>query len=220
MIEQLTDEWVIEKGSAYGLGEDWIGSEIYVNIGGEMAKICRINLILTKNEHLRLREIESERDQALDSHISDKKYWWQIIKTDNSETSWKTAHKKYMKDREDLYKRPKELHDKYLSIVLASQSAINLLEEYSVSGKIDTEKLDRVLAIAKGEIAPMFQYSGQLCSCGHLEQQHATKYKWCENQAECTAENCDCTRFEHATDIVGEIKTYNLKELREKENSE
>lgn len=210
----MNNEWVIQKGSAYSLGDDWIGSEIYVNIDGEMAEICTVNLVLTQSERFKLRQIENEYDNMRYSEIGEKKHWWQRIKFNNDD--WKLAHEKYMREREEIYKRPKVLHDKYLSIILAAQSAVNLLESYKHTGVMDDEILERTLAIAKGEIAPMFQYSGQICSCGHPDKEHDTKYEWAKNRGGCTVENCDCKRFERATDIVGEIKTYNLIELREK----
>ena len=215
-------EWVIEKGSAYSLGDDWIGSEIYVDVDGEMAEICSVRLVLTQKEHLKLRKIEKERDKALDVAVANTKLpktWWQKIrqdKSDGTESNWKAAQEKYIKEREELYKRPKILHDRYLSIILSAQSAVNLLKNYKETGTIDEAKLERVLAIADGNIAPMFQYVGQICSCGHLDSEHATEYPFFENRGKCTTPGCDCEHFEHATDAVSEVKTYDLKSLRRK----
>jgi hypothetical protein len=215
-------EWVIEKGSAYSLGDDWIGSDIYADVDGEMASICSVHLVLTQKEHLKLRKIENERDKSLDVAVASTKTlktWWQKIRqgnSDDNESNWKVAQEKYIKEREELYKRPKILHDKYLSIILSAQSAVNLLKNYKETGTIDKAKLERVLAIADGNIAPMFQYVGQICSCGHLESEHATEYLYFKNRGKCTVPSCDCKHFEHATDVVSEVKTYDLKSLRRK----
>ena len=211
-------EWLIEKGSCYSsLGDNWIGSDIYVNIDGEMAKICSVHLVLTQKEHFQLRKIENEYENYLHPSAGKKKHWWQ--RDEPSKSDWKEIHKKYWSDRENTYKRPKVLHDKYLSIVLAAQSAVDLLARYKEVGTIDTEELERVLSIARGDIAPIFEYTGQICSCGHKDASHTTKYSWDKNGVACTEDKCNCKHFEHATDIVGVIKTVNLRELREEEKT-
>ena len=208
-------EWLIEKGSRYStLGDDWIGSDIYINIDGEMAEICSVHLVLTQKEHLQLRKIEQEYNHNLES-INDKKHWWQRSRP--SDFNWKTIHKKYMNDCEEIYKRPKILHDKYLSIILAAQSSVDILAKYKETGIIDIDELEQVLSVARGDIAPVFEYAGQICSCGHKDIEHATEYSWDKNGAECTERDCRCRRFEHATDMVGTIKTVNLREIREVE---
>ncbi len=216
----MESEWMIEIGSCYStLGDNWVGSEIYANIGGEMAEICSVHLVMTQREHFRLRKIEDEYSKGLYSvsSSSGKKRWWQKKGSTESEFDRKIRHEKYMQDREELYKRPELLHDKYLSIILSAQSAVNLLTEYKETGVIDAERLERVLAIARGDIAPTFKYAGQICSCGHEATSHATQYLWDKNGAGCTEEDCDCKCFVHATDIVGVISTVSLRELRERE---
>ena len=163
-----TTDWRVEERER-GLGDDMgyfggdhYSSEIFGLLpSGERAQVAYIPLVLTADDHRRLRVLEREDRKRKDAYFKKHlgglhsiKAWLHPLRkmSGSDQREWEAT----FVDTEAVYRErgSKEYHDAHRQLVLAAPLMRQALQFYVETGQIPKSALDRALAIADGHETP------------------------------------------------------------------